>query len=215
MFNCVVKPHCQYKEFYKKNRNKDYWLFLLLAQLLRRNAIALTNYKQYLPFLSSPMSLTSFEGEQRNIVKTYFDIVENRLKELIHINETYFPSDVIQALRDHKKDTKAIIASIRALCPNCDEFIPRLRVNEDFSVAVHCACGYKETLTLKEYIAVYKSKERMCSYVNRCEDHDAKCSFCCGVCKKINVRNAKSHTRKTKITSMNSVRYQSKKRRKQ
>lgn len=130
------------------------------------------------------MSLTSFEGEQRNIVKTYFDIVENRLKELIHINETYFPSDVIQALRDHKKDTKAIIASIRALCPNCDEFIPRLRVNEDFSVAVHCACGYKETLTLKEYIAVYKSKERMCSYVNRCEDHDAKCSFCCGVCKK-------------------------------
>lgn len=33
--------------------------------------------------------------------------------------------------RDNKKDIKAKIVSIRALCPNCDEFIPMLRVNED------------------------------------------------------------------------------------
>ena len=33
MFNCLIKPHCQYKEFYKKNNNRNYWLFLLFAQL--------------------------------------------------------------------------------------------------------------------------------------------------------------------------------------
>ena len=70
--------------------------------------------------------------------------------------------------------------TIRALCPKCEQNIPKLELTADNIVKVDCSCGNKQDYPLSEYIKLYNdTPNRKVSYVNKCKEHNQLLNYYC------------------------------------